>query len=53
MTEFDPSNARSFMVMDLKGDRSNIHYESLYKGDVAQYGFLLKKVLGGDEILER
>ncbi|VDM93553.1 unnamed protein product [Onchocerca ochengi] len=53
MTEFNPSNARSFMVMDLKGDRSNIQYESLYKSDVAQYEFLLKKVLGGDEALER
>ncbi|KAK6104450.1 NRDE-2 necessary for RNA interference family protein [Brugia pahangi] len=53
MTKFDPSNARSFMVMDLKGDRSNVHYESLYKSDVAQYEFLLKKVLGGNEVLER
>ncbi|EJW75819.1 hypothetical protein WUBG_13270 [Wuchereria bancrofti] len=53
MIEFDPSNARSFMVMDLKGDRSNVHYESLYKSDVAQYEFLLKKVLGGDEVLEK
>ncbi|EJD76128.1 hypothetical protein LOAG_16865 [Loa loa] len=53
MVEFDPSNARSFMMMDLKGDRSNIHYESLYKGDVAQYELLFKKVLGGNELLER
>ncbi|KAL3995282.1 NRDE-2 necessary for RNA interference family protein [Acanthocheilonema viteae] len=53
MTKFDPSNAKSFMTMDLKGDRSNMHYESLYKGDVAQYGFTLKKILGGDENLER
>uniref|UniRef100_A0A915PXI6 Uncharacterized protein n=1 Tax=Setaria digitata TaxID=48799 RepID=A0A915PXI6_9BILA len=53
MTEFNPSNAKSFMVMDLKGDRSNVQYESLYKGDVAQYEFLLKKVLGGDETHEK
>lgn len=53
MTEFDPSIARSFMMMDFKGDRSNLHYESLYKKEVAQYGPLLKKVLGGDEILEK
>uniref|UniRef100_A0A0R3RXV6 Protein NRDE2 homolog n=1 Tax=Elaeophora elaphi TaxID=1147741 RepID=A0A0R3RXV6_9BILA len=53
MTEFDPSNTKSFMMMDLKGDRSNVHYESLYRGDVAQYGFALKKVLGGDETLEK
>ncbi|KAM3718596.1 putative Golgi apparatus membrane protein-like protein [Dirofilaria immitis] len=53
MTEFNPSNAKSFMVMDLKGDRSNVQYDSLYKNDVAQYEFLLKKVLGGDETLEK
>ncbi|MCP9264008.1 Golgi apparatus membrane protein TVP23 [Dirofilaria immitis] len=45
MTEFNPSNAKSFMVMDLKGDRSNVQYDSLYKNDVAQYEFLLKKFL--------
>lgn len=52
MTNFDPSNAKSFMMMDLRGDRSNMHYESLYKSDIAEYGFVLKKVLGGDKILE-
>lgn len=53
MTDFDQFNASSFMIMDLRGDRSNAQYESLYKGDVAQYNFVLKKVLGGDETLER
>lgn len=53
MVTFDPSNSRTFMVMDMKGDRSNVHYTSLFHGEVAIYDFPLKKVLDGDENLEK
>ncbi|VDK64235.1 unnamed protein product [Gongylonema pulchrum] len=36
----------------MKGDRANLHYPSLFSGDVASYDPIIKRILDGNESLE-
>lgn len=52
LKEFDPGESSSFLVHDLKADRSNFDYDSIYKGEMAGYEVKMKQVLCGNEMID-